>query len=83
MIKTCNGEYWQYMESMKPAEAPCGRTFDDEIASTLCPHDELPPKLTHAELMELAERNSIKLPFAKPPTDDVAIIKPPRYQTRP
>lgn len=29
------------MESIKPPEAPCGRTYDDAKRSTLCPHESL------------------------------------------
>lgn len=42
MIQTCNEEYWEYMPNFKPADAPCGRTYDDVDCSTICPHNELP-----------------------------------------
>jgi hypothetical protein len=38
MMQTCNDEHWQYMKKLKPAEAPCGKTFDDVDHSTICPH---------------------------------------------
>jgi hypothetical protein len=47
MRQTCNDEYWRYMQKLKPADAPCGQSFDDATHSTLCPHEELAP----AELM--------------------------------
>jgi hypothetical protein len=39
MRKICNEEYWVGLESMKPEEAPCGKSFDDEYQLTICPHE--------------------------------------------
>lgn len=50
MIVTCNEAYWEFMESLKPKDAPCGLTYEDVDHSTVCPHRELPPKL--AELYD-------------------------------
>jgi hypothetical protein len=53
MKQKCNSDYWQYMESMKPAGAPCGADFDDYYQSTICPHDSLPPQLSESQLKQL------------------------------
>lgn len=44
MIVTCNVTTYPY------ADAHCGKTYDDVTHSTVCPHDELPPKRTLDEL---------------------------------
>jgi hypothetical protein len=64
MLQTCNEDYWRYMAKLKPADAPCGRSFDDASHSTLCPHAELPVKLGYDELIERTnvERAKLDLP---------------------
>ncbi len=69
MIVTCNAEYWKYMESMKPEGAPCGKTYDDVDHSTICPHPELPAKLTLDELQRLSA-SMADAPPAPDPRDD-------------
>lgn len=66
MRVTCNEDHFKYMPQYRPATGPCGETYNDTFRSTLCPHDELPPKLTQAELEELY----VKLN----PDDDVQIL---------
>jgi hypothetical protein len=50
MKRHCNEDDWRFMSSIKPPEAPCGKEYDDETNSTICPHEALPPKLSEEEL---------------------------------
>ena len=56
MMVTCNAEYWKYMPSMMPPEAPCNTTYDDAERSVMCPHNPLAPKMTPEELDALYEK---------------------------
>jgi hypothetical protein len=57
MQRICNAADWEFWpEASTPAEAPCGRMYDDVDHSTLCPHEPLPPKLSIEELSDLHEK---------------------------
>lgn len=46
MNVTCNEDYYKYMPTFRPEAGPCGKTYDDAERYTICPHKEIPPRVT-------------------------------------